>query len=341
MATHNSGVFMDGSKGGPEQVLMLMSGYQPACVLGAAAELDVFSVLSSEALTANGVAQRLKADVRGMTVLLDALTALELLAKEGERYRLPPNLAPFLDEASPRNVLPMLRHQTNCMRGWSQLAWVVRGGTPAQRRASIRGVKADRAAFLLAMDNISAPMAPILVAKLGPPQFKHLLDVGGASGTWTIAFLRAAPGTRATLFDLPDAMPHAQRRMKEHGMSDRVRLVAGDFYTDPLPGGADFAWVSAIAHQNSRAQNRDLFAKVHEALVPGGRIAIRDMVMEPSKTAPRGGALFAVNMLVQTPAGGTFTFAEFDEDLRQAGFGPAQQLLSDPWMNSVVQATKP
>lgn len=331
---------MNDTAGRAEQLLGLMSAFQPACVLGAAAELDVFSVLAGEALTAHGVAQRLKADVRGMTALLDALAALELLAKEGDRYRLPPDLAPFLDECSPRNILSMLRHQTNCLRAWSQLAWVVRRGTPAARRASIRGVKKDRAAFLLAMDNISAPLAPRVVDSLGPLQFKHLLDVGGASGTWTVAFLRAVPQAQATLFDLPDAMPHAARRMEQEGLSARVRLVPGDFYADPLPPGADCAWVSAIVHQNSRQQNRELFAKVHAALVPGGRVLIRDIVMEPSRTAPRGGALFALNMLIQTPAGGTFTLAELDADLRHAGFGPAALLRSDPWMNSVVQATK-
>ena len=86
-----------------------------------------------------------------------------------------------------------------------------------------------------------------------------------------------------------------------------------------LPGGADFAWVSAICHQHSRQHNRELFAKVYQALVPGGRIAIRDIVMEPCRTQPRDGALFAINMLVNTETGGTFTFEEYAEDLRAAG----------------------
>jgi precorrin-6B methylase 2 len=323
-----------------EQLFGLMSAYQPACVLGAAVELDVFSVLAGEALTAKIVAQRLKCDLRGITTLLDALTALELLEKRGERYRVPRGLAPLLNEASPGNTLPMLRHQMNCLRGWAQLAWTVRRGTPAERRPSIRGAKADRDAFLLAMDNVSAPVAPGLVRKIGPPKFTHLLDVGGASGTWTVAFLKAVPGARATIFDLPDAIPHARRRMRQEGLIGRVRFVAGDFYEDDLPGGADYAWVSAIVHQNSRAQNRALFAKVHAALMPGGRIGIRDIVMAPSKTAPRGGALFAINMLVHTPLGGTFTLKELDEDLRRVSFGRARQLLADPWMNSVVEAAK-
>ncbi|MGD0089222.1 MAG: methyltransferase [Planctomycetota bacterium] len=320
--------------------MALMTAYQPACVLGAAVELDVFGVLGQEALAAPELARRLHTDARGTAALLDALAALELLSKESGGYRLPQELAPVLTESSPQSFVPMLRHQMNCLRGWSELAQIVQQGRPAERRPSIQGAAADRAAFIQAMDNVSAPVAPELVARLQPLQFAHLLDVGGASGTWTLAFLRAVPGARATLFDLPDAIPHAARRMAQAGCSGRVTLVAGDFYADPLPAGADFAWVSAIAHQNSRAQNRALFAKVQAALVAGGRIVIRDMVMEPSRTAPRAGALFAINMLVHTPGGGTFTLAELDEDLRQAGFGPAKLWHADPGMNSVVQATK-
>ena len=120
-----------------------------------------------------------------------------------------------------------------------------------------------------------------------------------------------------------------------------MTLVAGDFYLDELPGGADFAWVSAICHQHSRQDNRKLFAKVSRALVPGGQIAIRDLVMEPCRTKPLDGALFAINMLVNTAAGGTFTFEEYAEDLRAAGFAEPRLQVKHEAMNSVVTARKP
>jgi hypothetical protein len=116
--------------------------------------------------------------------------------------------------------------------------------------------------------------------------------------------------------------------------------VAGDFYRDELPMGADLAWVSAIVHQNSRQQNRELFRRVFRALEPRGRIAIRDVVMKESRTAPRAGALFAVNMLVGTPTGGTFTFGELKADLRQAGFVGARLVLHGEGNDSVVIATR-
>jgi len=101
------------------------------------------------------------------------------------------------------------------------------------------------------------------------------------------------------------------------------------------------AWVSAIVHMNSRAQNQAMFKKVSAALVPGGRILIRDIVMDRSRTSPVGGALFAVNMLVATPGGGTFTFDELREDLSAAGFVGVKYLRRGEGMDSVVCATKP
>jgi len=132
----------------------------------------------------------------------------------------------------------------------------------------------------------------------------------------------------------------ARRRLRQLKLTGRVRLVAGDFYRDELPRGADLAWVSAIVHQNSREQNRALFRKIFRALQPGGRIAIRDVVMEESRTAPVPGALFAVNMLVGTPGGGTFTFKELAADLRRAEFVEARLVRRGVGNDSVVVAKR-
>jgi predicted O-methyltransferase YrrM len=191
------------------------------------------------------------------------------------------------------------------------------------------------------MHNISAPNADQVIRAVRPLQFRHLLDIGGASGTWTIAFLRVCPSARATLFDLPQVIPMARRRLAAAGLDRRVKLVAGDFGTDALPPGADLAWVSAIVHQNSRAQNRALFSKVFAALAVGGRVAIRDILMEEDRTRPVAGALFAVNMLAATEGGGTFTLAELREDLAAAGFAETALMRHDEAMNAIVVARKP
>ncbi|HOX01395.1 MAG TPA: methyltransferase [Candidatus Paceibacterota bacterium] len=324
-----------------DQLLELGRCYQPAAVYAAAADLDLFDALASGPLGARELARKLHCDLRGLVALLDALAALGLLNRRGERYALPAGTAELLTSSGSKSIMAMARHQANCMRNWVQLARVVKTGRPAKRAPSVRGAQEDAAAFIEGMHNISIPIAKDVIRGVQPLKFGHLLDVGGASGTWTIAFLRACSRGKATLFDLPHVIPMARRRLKGAGLSRRVRLVAGDFMADPLPRGADLAWVSAIVHQNSRAQNRALFANVFQALEPGGRIAIRDILMESDRTRPVAGALFAINMLVATPGGGTYTFDELREDLESAGFVRAAAARRDPAMNSIVIAEKP
>jgi hypothetical protein len=323
------------------QILELMGGFRAACVIGACAELDVWSRLGEGTASAEVLARSLDCDLRAMTIVLDAAAALGLLEKKGGDYSVPAEIRTMLSEGAPRTVLPMIRHQMNILRCWSQLAWVAKSGKPVLRQASIRGEAADRAAFIAAMHSVSQMFADDVVDRLEPLQFAHLLDVGGASGTWTLALLRAVPGAKATIFDLPDAIQQARERVEKSEFASRITLVGGDFYSDDLPKGADFAWVSAIAHQHSRGHNRELFAKVFKALTPKGRIAIRDFVMDSGKTSPRDGALFAVNMLVNTESGATFTFDEFAEDLRAAGFEKPRLAVGGDTMNSVIMADRP
>jgi precorrin-6B methylase 2 len=323
-----------------EAILELARGYQPSAVLAAAAELDVFSKLAERPRTGAELAALLKCDERGLMILLDALVALQLLEKQGTLYASSPAVAALLGERGNRSVAAMVRHQGTCLRRWAQLGRVVKDGQPAQRIPSVRGEAGDLESFIKAMHNISAPVADEVIQAIQPLEFQRLLDVGGGPGTWTAAFLRNCPAGRAVLFDLPDVLPIACEQLRAAGLIERVELVAGDFNTDALPAGADLAWVSAIVHQNSRAQNRALFAKVFQALVPGGRIAIRDILMQPSRTAPVAGALFAVNMLVGTDQGGTFTFEELREDLESAGFEGVTVARQDAGMNAVVTARR-
>ncbi|MDD2460905.1 MAG: methyltransferase [Kiritimatiellia bacterium] len=329
---------------GRDSVLELVRGFQPSCVVIAGAELDVFTILHDRPMAAAMLARRVKGDVRAVTVLLDALAAIGFLDKStGAKplYSVPPAAAEVLAGTGKQCMLGMVRHLGNCLRGWGHLAGTVLSGKPAKCRPSVLGAGGDLASFIRAMHEISEPMAMPLVAGLGKLKFTHVLDLGGASGTWTVPFLRVNPGASATIMDRPDVIPMARRLMRAAGLTDRVRLVPGDFMKCALPEGADLVWVSAIVHQNSRAQNRRLFAKVFSALEPGGLILIRDIVMDASRTRPAAGAMFAVNMLVNTPGGGTFTFDELREDLSDAGFTKVRLLRRGLWMDSVVGASKP
>ena len=237
----------------------------------------------------------------------------------------------------------MVLHQANCLRKWSRLADTIKSGTPTAVPPSVRGPAADHQAFIEAMNDISGPLAPALVADINSIPFTHLLDVGGATGTYTIAFLNANPHATATLFDLPTVIPLARTRLAAAKLAHRVTLAPGDFTTDELPASPrpDYIWVSAIIHQQSRQENVALYAKCFRALAPAGHIAIRDMVMDDSHTQPVAGALFAVNMLAATPTGNTFSLAEIRVDLESAGFQNIQQIRPDPGMHAVIVAQKP
>jgi SAM-dependent methyltransferase len=309
-------------------------------VLLAAADLNVFTILKAKPMSAKTVAGKLEADTRAITILLDALAAMALLTKQNKEYSLSSEVAQLLTEDSSRSILPAIRHQANCLRRWVQLPQVIRNGQPAERILNIHNETEDIAAFIGAMDNFSTPVATDVIHKLGTLNFCHLLDVGGASGTWTIEFLRAVPEAKATLFDLPEVIPMAKEHIAKAGLTDQVEFVEGDFYTDDLPAGADFIWLSAIAHQNSRQQNQQLFSKLYTVLENGGKLVLRDVVMDESRTKPEGGALFAINMLVATEGGGTYTFDEFRMDLLNAGFANITLVQQDEFMNSLISALK-
>ena len=160
-------------------------------------------------------------------------------------------------------------------------------------------------------------MAKRIVEAVDPGAARSLLDVGGGSGTYTMAFFGQSRKCSATLFDLPEVIEMARERLKNEGLLDRVTLVPGSFYLQEFPEGHDLALISAIIHSNSPEENLELYRKVFRALKPGGRILVRDHVMSPDRTWPRDGAVFAINMLVGTSGGGTYTYEEIEAGLRE------------------------
>jgi precorrin-6B methylase 2 len=325
----------------PEQLLGLARQFSDSRVLLTAAELDLFTLLSQESLTALEVSNKLEATLRGTTILLDALAAMGLLVKnEAEQYHCPPEIAALLSSNCPRSILPMIMHSAGLWKRWSALTDIVVHGKAPQAPVSFSNA-ADQEAFIGAMHVIGSKMAHAIVAAVQPGGAKKLLDVGGGPGTYTQAFLEAAPAMRATLFDLPAVIDMARRRLAPTGLLGRVTLVAGDFYRDELPSGHDLALLSAIIHQNSLEQNVALCRKIQNALEPGGRLVIRDHVMTQDHTQPLGGALFAVNMLVSTPGGGTYSFDEIRTLLASAGYTGIRLIQADERMSGLVEAFKP
>jgi len=324
-----------------DAILAIARNFWECRILLTAAELDLFTLLARTTLTAEEVARRIGGDPRAVTILLDALAAMELLAKRDGRYACPPEVAVHLASDSPQSVLPMVLHSASLWRRWSELTGVVRGDPEARARAQGARDEAAERAFIGAMHVVSGPRAATLVSIVKPGSAQALLDIGGASGTYTIAFLQACPRMRATLFDRPTVVGLARERLAAAGLLERAALVGGDFYRDELPRGHDLALLSAIIHQNSPAQNEELYRKVRRALVPGGRLIIRDHVMSSDRTDPRDGAIFAINMLVGTEGGGTYTLAEIESGLTAAGFERVRLLQGGPGMMGIVEVHRP
>jgi predicted O-methyltransferase YrrM len=313
----------------------LSRSFQESRIFLTGAELGLFDLLATQSLAADEVATRTGANLRGLTIVLDALAAMGLLVKEEGRYHCEPSAAPFLTADGPASLLPTVLHAADLWHRWSKLTEIV-GGTQASRRSPA----AVQRAFIGAMNASAAAQADRIVSLVDPGPARKLLDVGGASGTYTLAFLRAVPQMRATLFDHPAVVEMARERLGAAGVLDRVTLVPGDFYLDPLPPGHDLAFVSAIIHQNSPEQNVALFRKVFAALDPGGRIVVRDYVLSPDRISPRSGAIFAVNMLASGAGGNCYTYAEIKSALDQAGFTQVSLTQRGTQMDGLVQAFK-
>jgi predicted O-methyltransferase YrrM len=326
----------------PEDILKLARQFMESRILLSAAEMNLFTLLDEIPSTAEDLAGRLHADLRGLTILLDALAAMGLLSKqENNTYVSASETVPFLTDKSPRSVLPMIRHAAILWECWSGLTSKVKGLVLTETSASSAHNVDQLQSFIGAMHVVGKTLAQKIVTAIQPGPAKNLIDVGGASGTYTIAFLKAAPEMKATLFDKSEVIQFARERLVEAGMLDRVRLVAGDFYDDELPGGHDLALISAIIHQNSPGENIELFRKVLRAIVSGGRIIIRDHVMDSRRTEPKDGAIFAVNMLINTGGGSTYTFDEIRNWLKQAGFANVRLLKCGDRMDSLIEAFKP
>ncbi len=321
-------------------ILQIARGYWEARILLTGAELNLYSLLSDKPVPLDQLSDRLQADRRGLGILLDALAAMGLLEKTEEGYFCPEGVSRHISEDSPNSVLPMVLHLAGLWKKWSNLTAIVEKGRVEE--TAVEPMSSDQIrAFIGAMHVVGRDVAKPLVERIGVGDARRLLDVGGASGTYTVAFLQANPELKATIFDQPEVIDMAKERLAQEGLLHRTKFVPGDFYVDELPDGHDLALISAIIHQSSPEQNVNLYRKIYRSLDPGGRIVIRDHIMDTSRTKPRAGAIFAVNMLAATEGGSTYTFEEVRDGLCQAGFERVNLIQAGERMDGLVEAFRP
>jgi cyclopropane fatty-acyl-phospholipid synthase-like methyltransferase len=149
---------------------------------------------------------------------------------------------------------------------------------------------------------------------------RRILDLGGGSGAYSIAFAKASPDAQCEILDLPEVVPLTAEYVRQAGVSAQVTLRAGDMLQDDFGSGYDLIMLNAICHMFSEEQNREIFRRAHQALAPNGRLVVQDFVLNPDKTGPQHAALFSLNMLVNTEAGASYSEPEYTHWMKAAGF---------------------
>ncbi len=305
----------------PEDVHATIRGFMESRAVLTALELDIFTAVGQGSSAAQ-VAKKIDADARATEMLLNALAALKLLAKSNGTFQNTPVTARFFTEGSKDNARPGMMHTVHMWKRWSTLTDAVKAGTRVLSRQD--GESAET--FITAMQQGSKERAPAIVNAVGAQGVRRMLDLGGGSGACSIAFAKANPELRAEVLDLEDVVPITRSYVERAGLADRITARAGDMLTSPFGEGYDLILLSAICHMFSPEGNRALFKRAHKALTPGGRLAIQDFILEPDKTSPRFAALFALNMLVGTQAGSSYSEPEYTEWLREAGFSDIERV---------------
>lgn len=323
-----------------QTIMTEIMSFMKSRVILTASELDLFTELDEKPSTAIEIAERYGFNLKELTRVLDCLAAFGFVKKEDGRYCNSEKGA-FFSSRHPETILPMALHFNRLWNTWGYLTDSVRNKKGKRHNVVAKLNKKDREAFIGAMHVIAGTISKDIADFYQADRFECLLDIGGASGTYTMAFLKKNPKMKAILFDLKDVIPIAEKRLAKERFLGRVKLVAGDFYIDKLPDGCDLALLSAIIHQNSPDENIALYKKIYSVLKPGGALLVRDHIMDESRTLPSTGALFAINMLVNTAGGDTYTFDEVKGTLKKAGFIDIRLLRTGEKMDCLVEAKKP
>ena len=302
----------------PAPIMELASAFMQSRALLTACELDLFTAVGERERSSGEVARLLKTDERATDRLMNALCALGLLAKSGGRFRNTPSAARFLVRGT-AEALDGLMHWVHLWDSWGTLTAAVRKGGSVRTRPVGEQAEAWQTAFIAAMHWRACQHAPGVVASLDLTGVSRVLDVGGGSGAYAMEFVRAKTGASAVIFDLPAVLPLTASYVKEAGLSARVALVAGDYDRDPLGSEFDLVFLSAILHSNSPEGNRELIRKAAAALRPSGQLVIQEFIVNEDRTSPPFAVLFALNMLVGTTAGDTYTESEVRQWMAEAG----------------------
>ncbi len=329
----------------PERIMQMAWGYSAPLMIEAAVRNRIFDLLDGGSKSADEVAALSGASVRGVRAVMNALAALQLLTKNAEgRFELAPDTATFLVSGKPTYLGGLsLRTSTQSIPMWLKLGDVVRTGKPSS------GVNEEQAGaeffqelveglFPLNYRPAQGLADALNVAAAEKPV--RVLDLAAGSGVWGIALAQKSPQVGVTAIDWPGVLDITRRTAARFGVAERFSFVAGDLWTVDFGTGYNIATLGHILHMAGERASRALLRKTFDSLAPGGAIAIAEFLVDDARTGPPMGLIFAVNMLVATEEGDTFSFNEIAGWLREAGFENARTLES-PGPSPLILANRP
>src|SRR5208337_1866384 len=301
----------------PDRLDQMIRGFMPSRCILTALELDIFTAIGDGA-NAEQIGTRINANARATGMLLNALVALGLLSKSGGDYKNTRESARFFVQDSKDNHRNGLLHTANIWHRWSTLTDAVRSGMriPISRDHTPEWTRS----FITGMQRNAKDRAPLVVKALGTAGVRRILDLGGGSGAYSIAFAKASSDLRCEILDVPEVVPLTTAYVNKAGVSAQVSLRSGDMLTDDLGSGYDIIMLNAICHMFSEEQNQQLFRRARKALAPNGRLVVQDFILNSDKTAPLHAALFSLNMLVATDQGASYNETEYSGWMKNAGF---------------------
>jgi hypothetical protein len=329
----------------PERIMQLAWGYVPPLVLEAAIRHRIFDLLDGGPKTVSEIQKETGASERGLSAVMNALVGLNFLAKDRQGYfSLTPESATFLVSTKPSFQGGMLRHGSEqLIPKWLHLNEVVMTGEPA---AAVNKEASGGDFFQQFVNDIfplSYPAAQVLSGHYnanGAAPAVRVLDLAAGSGVWGIAMAQGSEKVSVTAVDWPEVIPVTRKTVARFGLADRFSFVEGDLLQADFGSGHNLATLGHILHSEGSERSQALLKKTFQALAPGGTIAIAEFLVNPDRTGPLNALFFAVNMLVNTDSGDTYSFEEISSWLKAAGFTDART-LDAPGPSPLILATKP
>ena len=309
-------------------------------VLYTANALGVFRHLAKQPQSARDLAQKLSLDELAVERLLDACAALRLVQKCNGCYENSATAAMFLVPDRPEYVgdaVDMFRWRV--APRWNDLEASLRGHRPKNMYDELLAQPEHFERFILSLRQLAVWRARALATRLDFSAFRRLLDLGAGSGVYSTEILKRNPALRAYLFDQPRVCETLRRLTAETGLSERVEIIAGDFFRDELPR-ADLVLFSNVLHDFPVERAQHLVARAFQALEPGGAILINDFILEDSTTAPVDGALMSLGLFLETDGAGNYSALQYSNWLAAAGFCEIEVVTLHE-AERVVRARKP